>query len=240
MIKSSTERAWFENSIKDPFPQVRGTNSRYAAGPATHTRAEPFAGRPCHLRPPQGASVAAVLARFGGGTVPRGSRRAVPHPNRKASHPMIEILSPREIDFLTGICTEFHDCVSNCGEAEAAKRQEWQREQAAKAKAEAEQGAETLHYARTWSATRRHLQRPDDTAKTLCGSAVSFTDQYVNEAGETVHVRLEDLFLEVNVRKPDCARCFSAARKRGLRVPTAAGSTDAGTGHGDYEWRSGH
>jgi hypothetical protein len=46
---------------------------------------------------------------------------------------MIEILSLREIDFLTGICNEFHDCPSNCGEREAARRAEWEREQAAKA-----------------------------------------------------------------------------------------------------------
>jgi hypothetical protein len=131
---------------------------------------------------------------------------------------MIEILSQREIDFLTGICTEFHQCASNCGEAEAARRAEWQREQAAKA----EQAPEALHYARTWSATRRHLQRPDDTTRTFCGGAVVFSDQYVNEAGQTVHVRLEDLFLEVAERKPDCARCFASARKRGLTLPVAA------------------
>jgi hypothetical protein len=44
---------------------------------------------------------------------------------------MTEILSLREIEILTGICNEFHDCASNCGERELARRQEWEREQPA-------------------------------------------------------------------------------------------------------------
>jgi hypothetical protein len=70
-----------------------------------------------------------------------------------------------------------------------------------------------LHYARTFSATKRHFQRPDEPTKTLCGGNVMLADQYIGDDGEIVNVPLDRLFMEINTQKPDCGRCAKSKAK---------------------------
>lgn len=80
-----------------------------------------------------------------------------------------------------------------------------------------------LLYARTFSATKRHLQKPEDTAKTLCGGRIMLAEIYTNDDGDPVQVPLETLFMEINEPRPMCGRCAKSVAKRPQTVaPDAA------------------
>lgn len=82
---------------------------------------------------------------------------------------------------------------------------------------------ETLHYACTASATKRHYQNPADKAKTLCGGFVRLADEYFSESeGKMVSVPLETLFMETRGPRPVCARCAASANRHGFALPNVA------------------
>jgi len=79
--------------------------------------------------------------------------------------------------------------------------------------AEVNEPSPRLHYARTWSATRRHFQSPTDETKTLCGGRVFLSEFWTDEDGTPQQTPLDVLFLEANEQRPMCARCAKSAAK---------------------------
>lgn len=68
---------------------------------------------------------------------------------------------------------------------------------------------ETPAYARTFSATTRHIINPEQKARTLCGGRVSLPETYVNDSGVTVHA---DPWMVLEL--PPCKRCEASHARR--------------------------
>ena len=69
----------------------------------------------------------------------------------------------------------------------------------------------TALFARTLSATTRHIIKPENDSKTLCGGNVKLPEIYVNDSGETVTTpawMIREL--------PQCDRCGKSAAERGI------------------------
>lgn len=67
-------------------------------------------------------------------------------------------------------------------------------------------------YARTFSATTRHIIKPDTGGKrTLCGHAICLPDEYIDDAGKLAR---PDRWMILDL--PPCGRCERSATSRGL------------------------
>lgn len=75
------------------------------------------------------------------------------------------------------------------------------------------QTTSTAQYARTHSATSRHIVNPDVTTKTLCGGAVRLAEHYIDGNGQP---RTAPTWMIRDL--PQCKRCETSARRRGIAI----------------------
>jgi hypothetical protein len=71
------------------------------------------------------------------------------------------------------------------------------------------------YYARTFSATTRHVINPDAPGGTLCGHRVSLRDEFVGDDGVTIIRPAAWMILDL----PPCERCTRSEAARGMTPP---------------------
>jgi hypothetical protein len=75
------------------------------------------------------------------------------------------------------------------------------------------ENAAAAQFCRTHSATTRHIVKPEDTRKTLCGGRVSLREHFTGDDGQPMTCEgwmVRDL--------PQCERCERSAAKRGIEI----------------------
>lgn len=78
------------------------------------------------------------------------------------------------------------------------------------------------YYARTFSATTRHIIKPGDNTRTLCGRGVTIPDEYIGKGGKLARPA-SWMILDL----PPCGKCARSEAARGLVPPArTALSTD--------------